>query len=445
VQPLPQEIIRKKRDGGSLTDSEIAAFVTGIANGTVGEGQMGAFAMAVLLKGLDAPERVALTGAMAGSGTRLDWRRESLGGPVLDKHSTGGVGDKVSLILAPIIAAAGGFVPMVAGRGLGHTGGTLDKLSAIPGYRTQPDLDTLRRVVRQAGCAIIGATDDLAPADRRLYAVRDVTATVESPDLIIASILSKKLAAGLDALVMDVKTGSGAFLPGAAEAKALASGLVGVAGRCGLKITALLTDMNQVLGRSAGNALEVAEAIAVLTTGAGDPRLVRVTIALAGALLKLGGLAATEEAGEAAAGRTLADGRAAERFQRMVAALGGPSDLLEWPGAHLAGAPVKIAIFPDRPARVAAIDVRALGIAIVELGGGRRATGDAVDVTVGLDDVAGLGELVEPNGRALATIHARNPDSARRAEAAILAAFTLAPPGTAAPEPPPLIADRVAP
>src|SRR3954470_11950614 len=226
MRHLPQEIIRRKRDGARLDEAEIEAFIAGLTAGHVSEGQAAAFAMAVLFRGLAVEERVALTHAMARSGTVLAW---DLPGPVLDKHSTGGIGDAVSLALAPAVAACGGFVPMISGRGLGHTGGTLDKLDAIPGYRSQPDLDTFRRVVREVGCAVIGQTDDLAPADRRLYAIRDVTATVESIPLITASILSKKLAAGLDALVMDVKTGSGAFMAELSGARDLARSIVDVA------------------------------------------------------------------------------------------------------------------------------------------------------------------------------------------------------------------------
>lgn len=441
---LPQEIIRRKRDGGRLSEAEIGAFVSGIAEGGIGEGQMAAFAMAVLLNKLERTERTALTRAMAHSGTVLDWSGDDLGGPVLDKHSTGGVGDKVSLVLAPIVAACGGFVPMLSGRGLGHTGGTLDKLSAIPGYATQPDIATLRRVVKSVGCAIIGATADLAPADRRFYAVRDVTATVESIDLITASILAKKLAAGLDALVMDVKLGSGAFLPGRDEAEALAASIIGVGRDCGLRISALLTDMDAVLGRSAGNALEIAEAIDILKNGVGDPRLVEVTISLSAELLELGGLAASFDTGRKMAARALSTGHAAEHFARMVVELGGPADLLDVPQRHLAAAPIILPVHPPAPGQVAAIDVRKVGLAIVALGGGRVRTEDPIDCAVGLSEVAGLGEAVEPGGRPLAMIHARDPDAAELASAEILAAFTTVPPDATLPVFPPLITARIA-
>ena len=297
---LPQEVIRAKRDGRPLTTSEIERFVSGITDGSVGDGQAAAFAMAVYFQGMDIDERVTLTDAMSRSGDRMQWDHTDLHGPVVDKHSTGGVGDKVSLILAPVVAAAGGFVPMISGRGLGHTGGTLDKLGSIPGYDTTPDVRRFQSAVRAAGCAIVGQTADLAPADRRLYSIRDVTATVESIPLITASILSKKLAAGLDALVMDIKVGSGAFAPSLETARALGESLLAVAGDAGLRTTALLTDMNQVLGHHVGNALEVLEAIEFLTGARREARLHAVTSALASDLLVLGGLARDD--GEGASG-----------------------------------------------------------------------------------------------------------------------------------------------
>src|ERR671918_932067 len=284
---LPQEIIRKKRDGGVLDAREIAFLVEGISAGRISEGQAAAFAMAVYFHGMTRAETVALTLAKAASGTKLVW--DDLG-PVVDKHSTGGIGDKVSLILAPILAACGAYVPMISGRGLGHTGGTLDKLDSIPGYDTAPGIERLRSAVRTAGCAIIGQTAELAPADRRLYAIRDVTATVESVPLIVASILSKKLAAGLDALVMDVKVGSGALLPSLEAATALAESLLEVGGTAGLSMVAFLTDMTQALGHDVGNALETREAIDFLTGHRREPRLTVVTATLASELLVLGGL-----------------------------------------------------------------------------------------------------------------------------------------------------------
>jgi thymidine phosphorylase len=417
---LPQEIIRKKRDGRALDDAEIAFFVEGLTAGRITEGQVAAFAMAVFFNGMSRVETVALTRAMTASGTRLRW--DDLDGPVVDKHSTGGIGDKVSLILAPIMAACGTYVPMISGRGLGHTGGTLDKLDSIRGYDTAPDVDSLRRAVRAAGCAIIGQTAELAPADRRLYAIRDVTATVESMPLIVASILSKKLAAGLDALVMDVKVGSGAFLPSLAAARELATGLVEVANGAGLRCSALLTDMNQCLGRTAGNALEVREAIDVLTGRSQEPRLLAVTFALAAELLTLAG------SGDGAAdrvARALNGGAAAERFGRMVRALGGPGDLLERPERDLPSAPVQRPVHLPTAGVVGAIDARALGVAIIALGGGRQAPTDPIDHAVGLTEIKGVGEAVGPD-QPFAIVHARSEASAEAVSAGIAAAVILA-------------------
>jgi len=330
-------------------------------------------------------------------------------------------------------------VPMISGRGLGHTGGTLDKLDSIPGYTTAPDLDLLRRAVGEAGCAIIGQTPELAPADRRFYALRDATATVESIPLIVASILSKKLAAGLDALVMDVKFGSGAFLPGRAEAEELAGALVEVAGGAGLPTVALLTDMDQVLGDSAGNALEVGEAIAYLTGERREPRLHEVTLALAASLLVQGGLASTEDEARAAAERALDGGEAAERFGRMAAALGGPADLVERASDHLAAAPVQHAVTVERSGVVTGMDCRAVGLVITGLGGNRAREDDAIDPAVGLSDIAPVGAEVGPD-RPLAVVHARDAAGAQEAERALRAAVRV---GDDAPEPAPPVAGRV--
>ncbi|MET0314029.1 MAG: thymidine phosphorylase, partial [Hansschlegelia sp.] len=348
---LPQEAIRAKRDGGRFSDADLEALVTGIADGGLSDAQVGAFAMAAFLQGLDPRETVALTRAMTRSGVVLAW--PDLPGPVLDKHSTGGVGDVVSLLLGPALAACGAHVPMISGRGLGHTGGTLDKLDSIPGYRSQPELDLFRRVVTDVGCAIIGQTADLAPADRRLYAVRDVTATVESIPLITASILSKKLAAGLGGLVMDVKSGSGAFMPTAERARALAASIVEVAKGAGLPTVALVTDMDEPLAPVAGNAIEVLHAVEVLAGRRSDLRLAEATVALGAEALVLGGLAADTAEGRIRIAAALSSGAAAERFGRMVFSLGGPVDLVDRPRAHLAAAPVTLAIAPDRPGVVA--------------------------------------------------------------------------------------------
>jgi thymidine phosphorylase len=422
---LIPELIRRKRDGGRLSDDEIAFLVRGIADGSVSDAQVGALAMAVVLRGMEPQERIALTGEMMRSGEVLDWSDAGLPGPALDKHSTGGVGDKVSLLLAPIVAACGGAVPMISGRGLGHTGGTLDKLEAIPGYDTAPDPGRFRRAVARTGCAIVGQTAALAPADKRLYAIRDATGTVESIPLIAASILSKKLAAGLDALVMDVKVGSGAFLPDRAGASDLANSIVEIARGNGLATSAVLTDMDRVLGRSAGNAVEVREAIDHLTGSAREERLLEVTLTLSAELLRLGGVEVDEHAARSAAERALADGSAAERFAAMVSCLGGPADLLEAPDRRLPRAPVTVAAHAAGPGVVTRIDVRAVGLAVVALGGGRVRETDAVDHAVGLTEVAATGERVDPGGRPLALVHAADEDSAHQAAETLRAAYEI--------------------
>jgi thymidine phosphorylase len=430
------DLIRVKRDGGELTEDQIRELVTGIADGSVSDAQVGALAMAIVLNGMTSAERIALTGSMRDSGDVLDWSDAGLPGPALDKHSTGGVGDKVSLLLAPVVAACGGAVPMISGRGLGHTGGTLDKLESIPGYDTAPEPDAFRSAVASAGAAIVGQTARLAPADRRLYAIRDATGTVESIPLIVASILSKKLAAGLDALVMDVKVGSGAFLPDRDSAEELARAIVEVATGNGLPTAALLTDMDRVLGRTAGNAVEVRESIDHLTGAAGDQRLREVTLALSAELIVLGGVEPDAERARAAAERALDSGAAAERFGAMVAELGGPPDLLEAPDRHLPRAPVTVAAEPAEEGKVSAVDVRAVGLAVVALGGGRTREDDPVDHSVGLTDVAAPGEDVSPGGRPLATVHAKDRESAERAVAALREAYTR---GDAPEEPPPVL------
>jgi thymidine phosphorylase len=346
------------------------------------------------------------------------------------------VGDKVSLLLAPIVAACGGAVPMISGRGLGHTGGTLDKLESIPGYDTTPDPHRFREAVASAGAAIVGQTARLAPADRRLYAIRDATGTVESIPLIVASILSKKLAAGLDALVMDVKVGSGAFLTNREETEELARGIVEVATGNGLHTTAILSDMDRVLGRTAGNAVEVRESIEHLTGAAGDERLREVTLALGAELLVLGGLQPDGAAARQAAEQALDGGAAAERFAAMVMELGGPPDLLEAPDRHLGAAPVTVAAEPEEAGTVTSVDVRAVGLAVVALGGGRAKETDPVDHSVGLTEIAAPGEEVAPGGRPLALVHAKDEESARRAVAALRDAYRL---GDAAPDTPPAV------
>ena len=373
---LPQEIIRKKRDGGALSPEEIGFFITGLTEGRVTEGQAAAMAMAIFFRGMARGEAVALTQAMMRSGSVLDWSALNLPGPVVDKHSTGGIGDNVSLMLAPMAAACGAFVPMISGRGLGHTGGTLDKLDSIPGYSSQPDKALFRKVVREVGCAIIGQTEDLAPADKRLYAIRDVTATVESIPLITASILSKKLAAGLEGLVMDVKCGSGAFMASLEEARALARSLVAVANGAGLRTSALITDMNEPLASVAGNGLEMRNAIEFLTGAKQDKRLLMATLALGAEMLVTGKLAASAAQAEQKLSHALASGAAAEVFARMVSALGGPADLMERPDKHLAHARVVHEIQAPRHGFVLRCDARAVGVAVVALGGGRARAQD---------------------------------------------------------------------
>lgn len=434
---LPQELIRRKRDGGRLEGAEIAALVRGLTAGTVSEGQIAAFAMAVFFRGLDLDERVALTLAMRDSGTVLSW---DLPGPVLDKHSSGGVGDDVSLMLAPMVAACGGFVPMISGRGLGHTGGTLDKLDAIPGYVSQPDAARFRRVVREVGCAIIGQTADLAPADKRFYAIRDVTGTVESLDLITASILSKKLAAGLQGLVLDVKWGNGAFMSTLPQATALAESLATVAVGAGLPTRALVTDMNEPLAPAAGNAVEVAHAVDFLTRRRRDPRVEAVTVELGAEMLTLGGLAADLDEARAKLIATLDDGRAAEVFARMVAALGGPVDFVERTSTYLRGAPVVRDVFAEGEGPVGEIDTRAVGVAVVELGGGRTRAEDTIDPSVGFTALAGLGTSVGPT-RPIGRVHTASEAAALRAADRLRAAYRIG--GT--PEPHPLVAARIAP
>jgi thymidine phosphorylase len=417
---LVQEIIRKKRDGQVLSTAEIAFMVQGITSGGVSEGQLAAFAMAVFFRGMTLDERVMLTTQMRDSGDVLRW---DLDRPVVDKHSTGGVGDNVSLMLAPALAACGVAVPMISGRGLGHTGGTLDKLDAIPGYVSQPDTDLFRRVIVDVGCAIIGQTGDIAPADKRFYAVRDVTATVESIDLITASILSKKLAAGLEALVLDVKCGNGAFMATADEARALAKALVQVANGAGCKTTALLTDMNQPLASAAGNALETANAVAFLTGEAVDPRLRDVTCALGGELLAQCGTATDAHAGGAMIEKAFRSGQAAELFGKMVAALGGPVDFVENHSRYLPTAPVVRDVFPSEPGIVTAIDARAVGVAVVNLGGGRKKASDTIDLSVGFRHLASVGARV--GTLPVAQIHAATEAAYEAAKTEVLNAYTI--------------------
>lgn len=421
---LPQEFIRRKRDGHALTVEDIRDFIRGVTDESVTEGQIAAFTMATYFNGMTRNEAVALTLAMRDSGRVLEWKSLNLPGPVIDKHSTGGVGDVVSLMMGPMLAACGGFVPMISGRGLGHTGGTLDKFDAIPGYQTRVSIEKFQQVAREVGVAIIGQTSDLAPADKRIYATRDVTATVESIPLITASILSKKLSAGLDALVMDVKVGSGAFMPTFEQSVALAESIVAVGNGAGVTTSALLTDMSQPLAPCAGNAIEVRCAIDYLTGKSRPTRLHEITLALSVELLVHCGLFAGDALARQALMRVLENGRATEVFERMVAALGGPADLVTNPNKHLAQAPVTVPVPALRDGIVADMDARALGMAVVGLGGGRRRAEDAIDFAVGLTDFVSLGETVKA-GAPLAFIHASTTAAAEAAVVALQQAITI--------------------
>jgi len=422
---LPQEIIRKKRDGGVLSAEEIQFFVGGITSGRVTEGQIAALAMAVFFNDMNMDERVAFTLAMRDSGDVLDWRSLNLPGPVVDKHSTGGVGDVVSLLLGPMIAACGGFVPMISGRGLGHTGGTLDKFDSIPGYTTVPTNELFRKVVKEVGVAIIGQTASLAPSDKIFYGVRDVTATVESVAMITGSILSKKLSAGLDALVMDVKVGTGAFMPTYDKSVELADSIVKVGNGAGMTTSAILTDMNESLAPYAGNAIEVRGAMDYLTGKSRPARLHEVTMALCAEMLVLGKLASTEQEARAKLQASLDNGSAAERFARMVAALGGPADLLEKPDTHLAQAPIVIPAPALKSGYAAGTDCRGIGLAVVSLGGGRRRAADPIDFAVGLTGLAGIGDKIDA-GQPLAMVHARTQEAAEQAVREVQAAYQIA-------------------
>ena len=431
-----RSILARLRDGETLREAELFWFAEGLATGEVTDAQAGAFAMAVCARGLGPKGRVQLTAAMRESGRVLTW---NLDGPVLDKHSTGGVGDCVSLILAPALAACGAFVPMISGRGLGHTGGTLDKLEAIPGYRTQISVDDLQELVADIGCAIVGASSDLAPADKRLYAVRDVTGTVASIDLITASILSKKLAAGLEALVLDVKLGSGAFMGTHEEALALAQALVDTAQGAGCMTTALITDMSQPTVPAAGNALEVIEVMEVLTSGDLSTPLAKLAQALGGEVLALGGLAADAADGEGRIAEALTSGEAADAFGEMVAALGGPHDFTDRWRDRLPAARVMVDVHPGEAGYIGQIDTRALGEVVVRLGGGRLKQDDKLDLAVGLSDIARLGEQVD-SARPLARIHAASEAAARAVAADVRRAFLLT---DSPPVLPPLIHERI--
>jgi thymidine phosphorylase len=434
---LPQEVIRRKRDGSALSTEQVKGFIAGLTSGAVSEGQVAAFAMAVFFKGMTREEAVGLTLAMRDSGTVLQW---DLPGPVVDKHSSGGIGDNVSLYLAPMLAACGLYVPMISGRGLGHTGGTLDKLDSIPGYKTQPDLALFRKVTKEAGCCIIGQTADLAPADKRLYGIRDVTATVESVPLITASILSKKLAAGLEHLVLDVKCGSGAFMATVDEARALATSLVAVANGAGLRTTALITDMDEPLAPVAGNALEVTHAAEFLLNRPVNSRVSDVTLALGSELLVSAGLSKDIAAARTKLEATLSSGKAAEHFDRMVALLGGPHDFLSSHETHLRRASIIKPVYADDEGIVSSIKTRDLGLAVIELGGGRRVVSDSINHAVGLENLLGKGFRADFKAP-LCVVHAQTESDFEKAAAIVKAAYTIGESGASGPN----IMERIAP
>ncbi len=419
---LPAELIRAKRDGQELAQDAIQGFVEGISGGQVSDAQIGAFAMAVYFQNMSLSEQSALTLAMRDSGHCLHW--PDLDGPVLDKHSTGGVGDLVSLVLAPMLAACGAYIPMISGRGLGHTGGTVDKLESIPGFNAHPSQQLFQTTVRETGLAMTGQGSDLAPADGRMYAVRDVTATVNSIPLIVASILSKKLAEGLDGLVLDIKTGNGAFMHERNRARDLAANLIEVAALAGLPCRALITDMNQPLARNAGNALEMIEAIEFLRYGHRHPRLEDVTLSLGIEMLLLGGLAEEPKAARAMLNEVLETGLAAEHFARMVSMQGGPSDLVDQPARYLQAAPVIRTLAAPRDGCIEFMDTRAIGMCVVGLGGGRRAVEDIIDHRVGLSEFCLVGDMVN-KGDPLVSIHAADETAWQAAAQVLLEAIVI--------------------
>lgn len=421
---FPQEIIRKKRNKQNLTPEEISFFIKGVTDGSIADSQAAALTMAVFLNGMTPDETAALALSMRDSGDVLHWR--GLNGPIVDKHSSGGVGDKVSLMLAPLIAACGGYVPMISGRGLGHTGGTLDKFDSIPGYQTLPGNELFTQTVKNIGCAIIGQTGNLAPADKKIYALRDVCGTVESVPLITASILSKKLAAGLDCLVMDLKCGNGAFMPDLDSARELARSITRVANLAGTRTTAILTDMNQVLGTTVGNALEMAEAVEYLQGKKREKRLHRITMALCTELLLSSGLAATAEQAAEKLQKALDSGKALEIFARMVAALGGPADFVEKHKDYLPAAAVVRPVFPVAAGFVAAMQTRDIGMSIIGLKGGRVHPDQKLDYATGFSDFCQIGDYVDTQ-KPLAVIHAQSEEDFARTAAEIRRAVAVSP------------------
>ena len=408
---FPQEIIRNKRDGKTLSNEEIEFFIDGISAKTLQDSQISAFAMAIYFQGMNKNEIVSLTKSMLNSGIKLEWNKYNIEGPIVDKHSTGGVGDKVSIVLAPLLAACGCYVPMISGRGLGHTGGTLDKLDSIKGYKTQLSLEKFTNNVKKIGCAIIGQTEDLAPADGVLYSIRDITATVESIPLITASILSKKLAAGLEYLVMDIKTGNGAFASDLDMAIKLAKTISSVANNAGVKCAAFITDMNQVLGKTAGNEVEILEAIEHLTNKNVDKRLFDVTIALSAELLVRSKISVSLDSAKNKLIKAIESGNAAEKFSQMIYQQGGPIDLLEKPNKYLKNHKIETHIYSKVSGYVSEINTRNLGLIIMELGGGRKKSSDKIDYSVGLTNIASIGEFVDNNKPICTILNNKNDDN----------------------------------
>lgn len=419
---LPQEIIRRKRDKQVLSGEQICEFIRGVTEQKIDNTQTAALTMAIFLNGLNRRETIDLTLAMRDSGDKMEW--SGFDKPIVDKHSSGGVGDKVSLMLAPILAACDVYVPMIAGRGLGHTGGTVDKLEAIPNYNTQADKELFKKTVKNLGCAIIGQTAALAPADKKIYAIRDVCATVESIPLITASILSKKLAAGLEYLVMDLKCGNGAFMSNFADAKALAQSIVEVANGAGTQTRAVLTDMNQVLGRTVGNALEVKEAIEYLQGQKVDSRLDTITRTLCKELLIKCGRCANENTADSLVEKVIASGAALEKFAAMVASLGGPKDFIEKHEKYLPTSARQKPVFADKSGYVSAMNTRAIGLSIVEMKGGRTAPGQSLDLATGYTEFIQIGDYVD-NTKPLAIVHCQNEEQYTKAKQNLLAAITI--------------------
>ena len=420
---IPQEIIRKKRDKLSLTEEEVKLFINGLTDNSFSDAQIAAMSMAIFQNGMTDEETVWMTHAMKNSGDTLEWQDIVDSDLVCDKHSTGGVGDKTSLLLAPILAACDLFIPMISGRGLGHTGGTLDKFDSIPGYNTKPDIDVFRQVVKDVGCAIIGQTSNLAPADKKLYSIRDIVGTVESLPLITSSILSKKIASGLKTLVLDVKVGNGSFNSTLEIAQNLARSLVNVAKGAGLECEAILTDMNQVLGRSAGHSLEVIECIEYLTSSKRDSKLETITNELASSILMMIKNISKEESLKQI-NTVLANGKAAEKFERMINALGGSNSFLSTYKKELSNNTFIQDIYLEKQGWIKEIKTRDLGLLLIELGGGRKQVDDKINYHVGYDNVLGIGECVDSSTPVI-KVYANSKDDFNKVKNSIINCFIV--------------------